>query len=328
MGSGSVGEAPQPTQGRVCPPVGLGKGRQLLETQLVAEVASLYYALLALDAEMEILQKNIALQQSALDIVRIQKAAGRVTEMAVNQFSAQLYNTQSLEARLRQQRVAAENHLNLLLGRFPQPIERGKDISRLPVPDSIRVGLPSGLLLRRPDIQLAEWELAAAKADVAAARAAFLPSFTLAPYTGFNAFKTSLLFDPGSAAYGLLGGLSAPLLNRNELKGQYKQAAAQQQEAFLAYQKTIVLGFQEVMTQLNQMDNLKKETAFKRNETAELTQAVDASQQLFLAGSASYLEVVTAQKSVLVANLELVELQKAQFIALVNLYRALGGGWK
>lgn len=142
------------------------KGRHLIVTSLVAEIAKTYYDLIALDNELKIIRENSVLQQTAVDLVSIQKEAGRATELAVKQFTAQLLNTKSLEAQKRQLIVQNENKLNLLLGRFPQPVERGNPILEQPLPMDMHAGVPSELLSRRPDIAQAELNLRAAKFDV------------------------------------------------------------------------------------------------------------------------------------------------------------------
>jgi NodT family efflux transporter outer membrane factor (OMF) lipoprotein len=304
------------------------KARHLITTALVAEVGSLYYELLALDNEMEVVRKNIRLQETAVEMITIQKEGGRANELAVKQFTAQLLNTRSLEVQLRQQLVETENLLNLLLGRYPQPIVRGKPIRAQEVPADVQAGVPSNMLRRRPDIQQAELELVAAKADVQAARAAFLPSLTLTSYMGFNSFRSAMFFNPGSLAYGALAGLSAPLFNQNRLKASHRRALAENMGAYYGYQKTVINGFREVVTSLNGIVNYGQVSSLKAQELETLSQAVTDSKVLFKAGSASYLEVITAQRTVLEAELGLVQAKKQQFLSLIELYRALGGGWE
>jgi outer membrane protein TolC len=184
------------------------------------------------------------------------------------------------------------------------------------------------MLRRRPDIQQAELSLAAASADVNAARAAFFPSLTVSPYIGFNAFDASQLFNPGSLAYGLLGGLTGPLLNRTYVKSAYNQNIAVNREAFYEYKKSILAGFQETVTSLEGIENYRQVTQLKEQEVEVLRQAAATSNDLFVSGFATYLEVVTAQRSVLEAELALTAAKKEQFLSLIDLYRALGGGWE
>ncbi|WP_128547629.1 TolC family protein [Larkinella soli] len=304
------------------------KGRHLMVTSLVAEVARLYYTLLALDAEMEIIRENIRLQQTAVELVDVQKAAGRVTELAVQQFTAQLLNTRSLEGQVHQQIVETENQLNLLLGRFPQPIARRKNLRDQQLPALVRAGVPMQMLRRRPDIRQAELEMEAARIDVEVARAEFLPSLALTPYLGLNAFRASVLFDPASVAMGMVAGLTAPVFNRRYLKANYNLSEARSREAFLHYQKAILSGFSDVVTDLRGIENFRNVANLKAQEVAMLEQATGVSKELFATGYASYLEVITAQRSVLEAKLAQINVKRAQFHWLIDLYRSLGGGWQ
>ncbi|TGE25260.1 efflux transporter outer membrane subunit [Hymenobacter aquaticus] len=304
------------------------QGRRLVQTALVAQVAQLYYELLALDSELAVLGKNDTLQARALEIVRVQKLGGRATELAVQQFTAQLLRTRGLEVEARQRIVAAENQLNRLLGRYPRRIARGRPIREQQLPAAVAAGLPATMLLRRPDVQQAELKLLAARADVAAARAAFLPSLTLTPYVGLNAYRAALLFStPGSLVFGALAGVAAPLLNRSPLKAEYGRAAAQQQAAFYGYQRAMQVGFEEVVTSLRGVENYRQLYGLQTQEVAALNRAVAISNDLYTANYATYIEVITAQRSALEAELKLTTTRREQFQRLIDLYRALGGGW-
>ncbi|WP_338875398.1 TolC family protein [Spirosoma sp. SC4-14] len=304
------------------------EGRNLVITALTAEVARLYYTLLALDGELSIIRENIALQQQAVELVNVQKAAGRVTELAVQQFTAQLLNTRGLEGKTRQQIVQAENQLNALLGRYPQPIARGQSIEELQLPATVAAGIPTQLIRRRPDVRQAERELEAANVDVAVAQAEFLPSLTLTPYVGLNTFRLATLFDPVSIAVGALGGLTVPIFNRRVLKGNYAVTVARSREAYYGYQKTILTGVSEVTSSLKGLENYRGVADVQAQEVAMLRRATATSKDLFANGYATYLEVITAQRNVLDAELAQIETKRLQFLSLVELYRALGGGWE
>ncbi|WP_262697173.1 efflux transporter outer membrane subunit [Fibrisoma montanum] len=304
------------------------EGRNLIITNLAADVARFYYTLLALDAELEIIRENEALQRRAVELVEVQKAAGRVTELAVQQFRAQLLNTRSLEGRVRQDIVRTENQLNALLGRYPQPITRGESIEKQQLPPVVAAGIPSQLVRRRPDIRQAERELEAANVDVAVAQAQFLPSLNLTPYAGLNAFRASVLVNPQSLALGVLGSLTAPVFNRRFLKGNLRAVEAQSREAYYGYQRAILTGVSEVVTSLKGLENFRNVADLQTQEVAVLRQAARTSDDLFGTGYATYLEVITAQRSVLDAELSLINTKQAQFLSLIDLYRALGGGWQ
>ena len=304
------------------------RGRQLVQTDLVAEVARTYYEILGLDQELEILTRNAQLQARTVELSRIQKQGGRATELAVQQFVAQQRRTEALAAEARQRRVEAENRLNRLLGRYPQAVPRGTALLQQVVPAQVRTGIPASLLRRRPDVRQAEAELLATRADVAAARAAFKPSLVLTPYAGLNAFRAALLLRaPESLALGVLGSLTAPVFNRAAIRAEYGQAAARQAEAWYAFQETSLRGVEEVTTRLQGLENYRRASELRGQEVAALNRAVDISDDLFLASYATYLEVITAQRNVLDAELGQVDTRRQELEQLVELYRALGGGW-
>lgn len=303
------------------------QGRRLVMTQLISQVTGMYYQLMALDYELEVIQRNISLQETALATVQIQQEAGRATLLAVQQFSAQLLNTRALATGVRQQSLALENQLNALLGRFPQPVKRSGSLLTAALPPFARTGIPATMLTHRPDIQQASLELEAAKADVKAARAAFLPSLNITPYIGFNSFNAALLFNtPASVAYGVLGGVTAPILNKRQLQSQYNITTAAGLSAFYQYRQSVISGYQEVITALGQLKNGQEAYTLKEAEVAMLKSGVSTANDLYATGYANYLEVITAQKSVLEAELALAEGRKELFLGTITLYRALGGG--
>ncbi|WP_143306976.1 TolC family protein [Chitinophaga vietnamensis] len=301
------------------------QGRQLLGTQIVAGIAGLYYELIALDHELAIIKRNIKLQEAAVATVTVQKAGGRATELAVQQFTAQLLSTRALEYGIKQQITATENQLNALTGKLPQPVKRSSVAAEEALPPAIQQGIPTTLLLQRPDIKRAEFELAAAQADVKAARAAFFPALTLTPYGGFNAFKAGLLFEPASIAWGAIGGLTVPIFNKQQLQSQFNISKAEAFTAFYNYQQIVLNGYQEVATALSKIANEQETWQLKSQEVAVLQDAVSTANTLFTTGYATYLEVITAQKSVLEAELALVTARRNVYQGMVTLYRTLGG---
>ncbi|WKN46179.1 efflux transporter outer membrane subunit [Tunicatimonas pelagia] len=305
------------------------RGVHLVTTSIVAEVARLYYELLGLDYELNAIRRNIELQEVGQEVIQIQKIGGRATELAVQQFQAQLLRTRSLEYERRQRMVEVENQLNLLLGRYPQPIERGDSLAAQQLPEFIDAGVPSDLLRRRPDVQQAELVLIAAKADVAAAKAAFLPSLTFTPYMGFQSDNLPSLFTtPESLVLGLLNGITAPIFQQNRLEAEYAQMVAQNWQSFYDYQQSILSGYQEVLTSLQRVENFRQAYELRQQEADVLLAAVSTSSDLFAAGYATYLEVITAQERVLEAELGMINTRKEIFLALTSLYQSLGGGWQ
>lgn len=304
------------------------KGRQTVITSLVADIAILYYRLLSLNGKMDILRKNIELQEQGLQMIEIQKEGGKVTQLAVEQFSAQLLNTKSEEKKVYQQIVETETKINYYLGRYPQSLPLYKTIEDQIFPKKINSGIPSKMLLRRPDIQQAELNLEANDLEVKAARQAFLPSLTISPYAGINAFKPEILINPASFAFGFISGLSMPLFNRRALKANYQNRMSNKKISLIEYKKSILVAYGEVINHLKGIDNYQQIYQYKDEQTQRLQHAASTANDLFMGGYASYLEVIIAQKNVLDAEIELIDARNSQFIMLVNLYRSLGGGWR
>lgn len=305
------------------------EGTNLVYTNLVSEIANSYYELLALDVELDIIKETIRLQQDALEIVKVQKITGVTNELAIKQFEAQVLNSQSLEFELKQKVSEFENKINFLLGRFSQPIIRDKSAFSNQLPIQIKAGIPSQLLQNRPDIKKAEYELMAAKQNVKSAKAAFYPSFNINGSLGFQAFNTAFLFaSPKSLAYNLLGNLVTPLINRSAIQTQFKNAKANQLEALYNYQKTILNGYVEVSNELSNIKNLENIHALKTDEVKALTASIEISNDLFKSGRATYFEVLMTQRTALQSRIELITAKKRQYNATINIYKALGGGWK
>lgn len=305
------------------------EGKHLLTTQIVADVARLYYELLALDTELEIIKRNISIQERALEIVAIQKQSGRLNEAGVKQFTAQLLNFKALEADKIQEINATENALNNLIGRYPEPVLRKDTIDIKDLPLLTKTGVPSALLKNRPDIKQAERNFLAGKHELKAAKAAFYPNIMINGNTGLNVFKSELLFElPNSFAYAVVGGLTAPLINRNQIMGNYRMAQAQQNEAFLNYKRSIIKGVEEVNTEFVRLTQYQTISNLKSEEVKTLKQAVDISNELFLTGYANYMEVLVSRQNRLNAELQLTQANKNQFFAAIQLYKVLGGGWQ
>lgn len=303
------------------------EGKNLIVTNLIAEIASSYYELLALDNMLSIVDKGVEIQTSALQIVKQQKEAARVTQLAVNRFEAQLLNTSNLRYAIRQGIVESENRIHFLIGGFPGPIQRNPTIFNTISLDSIGAGIPAQLLSNRPDIRQAEQALLAAKLDVRVARANFYPSLRLQAGIGFQAFNPAYLVNPQSLLYDLAGDLMAPLINRNGIKANYNSAKARQLQAVFQYEQTILNAYVEVVNQLARLDNFTNSYSVKANEVEILMQSVVIANNLFRSARADYLEVLLTQKEALESKMDLVEIKLKQMNAKVNIYRALGGGW-
>jgi NodT family efflux transporter outer membrane factor (OMF) lipoprotein len=305
------------------------EGKNFMQTNLIAEVANSYYELLALNAQLEIVQQNIQLQQHALEIVKVEKQAARETELAVQKFEAEVRKSESMEFDIRQQIKETENKLSLLSGEYPKEIQRDKTEFLSLTPTMVNSGIPSQLLANRADIRQAELELTAAKLDVKIARAEFYPSLDISAAFGLQAFKPSYLVKfPESLLYSLVGDLTAPLINRAAIKAEFKNANARQLKALYDYDRSILNAYLEVSNQLSGEENLKQSYTLKSEQVEALNKAIDAANDLFKSARADYFEVLMTQRDALEAKLELIETKEKQLNTSVNIYRALGGGWK
>jgi len=305
------------------------EGKNFAVTNLISEIATSYYELMALDNQLDIVNKNIDIQNSALKIVKLQKESARGTELAVRRFEAQILNTRSLQFGISQSITETENRINFLLGRYPQPIPRNtQPFVDLALP-AVHVGIPSQLLANRPDIKQAEQELMAAKLDVKVARARFYPSLGVSASLGYQAFNPSYLIKtPQSLLFSLAGDLVAPLVNRNAIKATYKTANAKQIQAVYNYERTLLNAYIEVANQLSKINNLEKSYDLKSQQVSALSQSVNISNNLFISAKADYMEVLLTQRDALETKFELIETKKQQMNTLVRIYQALGGGWK
>ena len=305
------------------------EGRNFSKTQLVAEVSSLYYELIALDNQLMLIDQNLKIQENALNMVKLQKSAARVSELAVKRFEAELYKNISHRLEIVQQSINVENELNFLLGRTPQSIERNSTHFVNQTIERLAVGVPGQLIQNRPDVRRAELELQAAKLDLKAARANFYPSLGLKARIGVESYdKAKLSHIPESLLHAVIGDLVTPLINRNAIKAMYKSANSKQLMALVEYEKTLLEAVIEVQTQNSKIENLNSEVELRIKQVEAMNQSITLSTNLFQSARIEYLEVLLAQREALEAQLELVETKKNQLISNVQLYRFLGGGWQ
>lgn len=305
------------------------ESRNFMVTQIVAEIARSYFELIAIDNQLDVLKRNIEVQTDALEVVKLQKQAARVTELAVQRFEAELLKFKSRLYDLEQERVQTENRINFLVGRYPQPVNRNSERFKEPIPDVIHSGVPSQLLENRPDVRQAELELAASKLDVKAAKAAFYPSLSIDAEVGYKSFNAAhLVRTPESIFYNLAGNLTAPLLNRTAIEAQYRSANARQIQAVFNYEKTLLQAFTDVANQLAMIGNLQKSYELQAQQVDALARSSEVSTVLFQSARADYMEVLLTRRDSLEAEMELIETKKRQLQAIVNVYQALGGGWR
>ena len=305
------------------------EGRNFMVTELVADIANSYYELLALDNQVEVLKRNIEIQQDALDVVRTQLQAAQVTLLAVQRFEAEVLKNRSRLFALEQRRIEAENHINFLVGRFPQPVARHSQRFKEPLPNVISAGIPSQLLDNRPDLKAAAQDLTAAELDVKSAKASFYPRLSVEAGVGYAAFNLHhLVMTPESLAYNAAANLATPVLNRRAIKAEYFAANAEQIRAVFNYEQTILKAVTEVANLLNMMKNLQSSYDLQSQQVSLLEQAIDVSGVLFQSARADYMEVLLTRRDALDAEMELIETKNRQLHAMVSVYQALGGGWK
>ncbi len=305
------------------------EARNFFITEIVAELANSYYELVALDRQLDVVDGNIKIQEDALEIVKLKKAAARATELAVQYFQAEILKNKARRFELAQERVNVENRINFLLGRYPQKVVRSRADLDLPTPDVVDTGLPAHLLDNRPDVRQAARELEAAKLDVSVAKAKFYPSFSIDLGLGYQAFNPlHLLATPASLFYNVGAGAMVPLLNRSAITAEYRSANAHQIQAVYMFEQTLLKAFTEVMTQMSNIKNVGERYQRQSQQVDTLQGAVEVSNLLYRSARADYMEVLMTRRDLLEAEMELIETKRNQKQALVKVYQALGGGWQ
>lgn len=304
------------------------EGKNFMVTHLVAEIASSYYELMAFDNTLDIINQNIEIQSSALNIVNQQKQAAKVSQLAVNRFEAQLLSTKNLQYEILQRITETENRINFLTGKYPGPVTRSSGtFLSLPL-DTIYEGVPLQLFVNRPDIRQSELELSAAKLDVSVARANFLPSIGINASSGFQAFNPTYLLQPASLLYHIAGEAMAPLINRNALKATYFTANSQQLQAVINYEKTLLNATLEVTNQISWVRNYTRSFETKAAEVEIRNESISIATNLFNSARADYSEVLFTQEEALEGRIELVDIKLKQLQGVIKLYASLGGGWR
>ncbi|MHA8087771.1 TolC family protein [Aquirufa sp. Wall-65K1] len=303
-------------------------GQQWLITTLVAEVASAYGQLVALDQELDILKTNIAIQRKAFELVQVQKEAGMVNETAVQQLEAQLLNSRSQEGDVLQKITELENQIRYYLNKPGSKIKRTTYPFNCALDSSLFAQIRIDQLERRPDIRAAKLALSAAFETKESAKLALKPSVVLSGILGVQGFQPAYLFQlPASMAYQLIGGITTPWLNRSAITSDILRSDAQWKVQDLAYQNALVQGYLEWDTQVKSLSFLQRQSQLKEREVMLTKGAIGTVGTLFTTAKANYLEVLTAQQNALRSELELLELSRKRWIHAIQLYRVLGGGW-
>jgi outer membrane protein, multidrug efflux system len=307
--------------------LGSTEGRTYIVTRLVAEIAENYYTLMALDKRMENLDNNIMLMEQSLEVAKAKKEAARGTELAVQRFLAEVRKNYSEKLIISQDIIEAENRINFLVGRFPQPVERKSDEFFDLKLHALSAGVPSELLLNRPDIRRAEYELQASGLDIKVARANFYPRLVLTAGVGWDAFNPKYLFmTPQSLVYNVAGDLVAPLINKKAIQADYMTANARQLQALYNYQRVVLNACTEVINRISKVENYTKSIEIKKQQLESLEASVEAASNLFQAARAEYIDVLFAQRDLRDARMVYIDTKNEQLSAIVNTYQALGGG--
>ncbi len=298
---------------------------QAVSTSLIANVANLYYTLLMLDEQYRISEETAVNWQNSVRTMRAMMAAGMTNEASVSQSEANCRQVEASLLDLKQQIKEVENSLSILLGDVPGTIERGRLEGQV-FPEELTVGVPVQLLARRPDVKSAELSLASAFYSTNAARSAFYPSITLGGTAGWTNSAGSMIVNPGKLLLSAVGSLTQPLFNKGLNVAQLKIAKAQQEEAKLAFRQALLNAGSEVNNALTQVQTARGKTTLRTGQINSLENAVRSTQLLMQHGTSTYLEVLTAQQSLLSAQLTQVADRFDEIQGIINLYQALGGG--
>lgn len=296
--------------------------QQSVRIMLIYEVVSNYFDLLELDNEFSITRQNIRIREQSLSLVRAKMIAGTASGLVVAQAEAELALAITEIPRLEMMIGEKENYLSTLLGEPPRSIKRGRPmLDQLNVPEISTPGIPSQLIVRRPDIIMAEQTLVAANANIGVARAMMLPTLSISGSLGGSFFPTNLI-------YNALGNLIAPIFGGGQLRAGYKKATAKKEEMLYTYQQTINNSLMEVSNAILEV-NKQHDIVQSQQVTVDAAQtSFDLSYQLYNAGYASYLDVINAQSLLFSSQINLSQAQSNELTALVNLYSTLGGGWR
>lgn len=305
------------------------EAKKAIQTNIVSNVSQGYYNLLMLDAQLDIAQKNVKLNDSTLRIIKLQYDAGQVTLLAVQQADAQEQAAGQLIPQFEQNITLQENALRILTGELPGKIERNASLDQITVPADISAGIPSGLVSSRPDVKQRELALMASNADVGLNKAEMYPALRITAQGGVNSFKASNWFNVPAALFGVVAGsVVQPLLDHKELKTKYEVAKINREKTVLQFRQSVLNAVGEVSDNLVKIEKLKQQQNIAANRVNTLQKATSNANLLFKNGMANYLEVITAQSNVLQGELELASIKRDELSAVADLYRSLGGGWK
>ncbi|MGA7629357.1 MAG: efflux transporter outer membrane subunit [Terriglobales bacterium] len=303
-------------------------GQRAVLSSLVANVATAYFQLRALDSELEISQRTLGSRQQSLQLTQTLESHGGASGLDVSQAEQLVYTASETIPDLERQIQQQENVLSVLLGENPQSIPRGRALTEQPVPQNVPAGLPSELLERRPDVRQVEENMVAANAQIGVAKASFFPALSLTGTGGLESNALNHFISQPSEMWSAAAGVTQPVFQGGALRSGLRLARANWQEAMLSYQQTVQNALEQVS---NSLVASQKNREF-REQQALLTQAAQQTDQLsevlYKNGGASYLQVLTSETNYFSAELNLVQAQLNERLALVQLYQSLGGGWQ
>jgi outer membrane protein, multidrug efflux system len=303
------------------------ENRRAIILQLVGGVAQAYFDLRQFDLQLEIAERTLRAWDESVRISEARHRQGLIQRLDVEQFNAERENAAARIAELKRQMIQKENELSILLGRNPGGIPRGQALTDQMMPPVVPAGLPSELLQRRPDVIQAEHQLAAATARIGAAKADRFPKISLTGILGIANPQLSKLFTPGGD-FGVLGpGLTGPLLNAQILGFQQEAAEAQTRQAVFQYEQTILVAFREVEDALAGVSTAVEQAAAQERQVNALRTALRLANLRYKGGLANYLDVLIAQRNLFDAELSLAATRRLHLVSVVQLYKALGGGW-
>lgn len=299
--------------------------RQAVRSQIICGVANLYYTLLMLDRQVEITAENVDINKENVRAMEAMKEAGMTTEAAVAQSRAVYHQVEASLIDLKRQVRETENALAVLLAKAPQTIDRGT-LDEQVFPEDLTTGVPLQLLENRPDVKIAEMTLASAYYTTNQARAAFYPGLNITATAGWTNGSGIQVANPGEFMFQALASLAQPIFNNGRLIANLKVSKAEEEIARMNYQQTILEAGQEVSDALHLYDATNRRLMQDKQQVEQLEKASAYTKDLFQSGDASYLEVLTAQQSLLSAQLTEVSDNVQRMQAVISLYSALGGG--
>ncbi|WP_072880076.1 efflux transporter outer membrane subunit [Salegentibacter echinorum] len=298
-----------------------------VKTQLIASIAKNYYQLLSLDEQLRITKETVETRKRSLETTEALKEAGNVNEVGVQQTKAQLHTAEALLIQIKNQIRLLENSFSILLGQGPQQIRR-TDLEDQKITTPLNTGVPSQLLRNRPDVIAAEFNLINAFELTNAARANFYPSLKLTATGGFQSLELDKLLNANSLFANLGASLMEPIFNKRQIRTQYEVSQAQQEQALLNFKKAILQAGKEVSDALYNYDASTDRMEVLKDEYEAYSKASEYSEELLNNGFANYLEVLRARENALNSQLNLIDAEYNKLSSIVNLYKALGGGWQ